>query len=167
MSRQHIDLRSAFVEHRPRLQRAAQRILGDSAGAEDVVQDAYLKAVESTGAGEVRQPLAFLIEVARNLAIDARRRGALEARFFATAEGAVDRPAPGTPETETMTRQNLHLVAQALQELPERTRRAFALYRLVGLTQSEVAHQLGVSTALVNSLVREAVACCAFALRRD
>jgi DNA-directed RNA polymerase specialized sigma24 family protein len=53
MSRQPFDLRSAFVEHQPRLQRAAQRILGDPAQAQDVVQDAYLKAVESAS-GEIR-----------------------------------------------------------------------------------------------------------------
>jgi RNA polymerase sigma factor (sigma-70 family) len=166
MSHHSVDLRSAFVEHRPRLQRAALRILGDQTQAQDVVQDAYLKAVESAGGGEVRRPLAFLTEVARNLAIDARRRAALEARFFVEAESGIDRPAPGTPETETMTREDLDLVFEALDQLPERTRRAFALYRVVGLTQSEVAQALGVSTALVNGMVREAANCCTFALRR-
>jgi RNA polymerase sigma factor (sigma-70 family) len=166
MSPHLVDLCSAFVEHRRRLQRAAQHILGDPADAQDVVQDTYLKAVESGDKLEVRQPLAFLTQVTRNLAIDARRRAALEARFFVEASGGIDLPASGTPETETMTREDLGLVAEALNRLPERTQRAFELHRLAGLTQSEVAGRLGVSTALVNGMVREAAACCTLALQR-
>jgi RNA polymerase sigma factor (sigma-70 family) len=161
------DLSSAFVAHLPRLQRTAQRILGDPAHAADVVQDVYLKAMEWTGGVAVKQPVAYLTQVARNLAIDARRRAALEARTFVDDRTALDLPGrAATPESETMNREDLRLVAETLAGLPERTRRAFELHRLGELTQSEIAGRLGVSTARVNGLVQEAVARCARALRR-
>jgi RNA polymerase sigma-70 factor (ECF subfamily) len=56
------------------------------------------------------------------------------------------------------------MVSDALATLPERTRRAFELYRLGGLTQREVADELGISTALVNFMIRDALTCCRDAL---
>jgi RNA polymerase sigma factor (sigma-70 family) len=44
----------------------------------------------------------------------------------------------------------------ALDELPERTRSAFELYRSGSYTQREVAQQLGISTTLVNFMIRDA-----------
>ena len=43
-------------------------------------------------------------------------------------------------------------------------RRAFELYRLGGLTQREVADELGISTTLVNFMIRDALTCCRDAL---
>ena len=65
-----------------------------------------------------------------------------------------------------MTRQDLRLVADALSTLPERTRRAFELHRLDGLTQRAIADELGVSITLVNFMIRDALTRCAEALSR-
>lgn len=51
-------------------------------------------------------------------------------------------------------------ISQALDSLPARTRRAFELYRLAGLSQREIASELGVSVTLVNFLIRDALASC-------
>ena len=56
-------------------------------------------------------------------------------------------------------------LARALAQLPERTRAAFELHRLGGKTQREVAADLGISTTLVNFMIRDAMACCRDALR--
>lgn len=57
-----------FERERPRLHSIAYRMLGEHAGAEDVVQDAWLRW---QGAGEVREPAAWLTTVTTRLAIDA------------------------------------------------------------------------------------------------
>lgn len=162
----NVDLCAVFVEHRPQLQRAAFKILGNAERAQDVVQDAYCKVVEAANVFEVKQPLAYLFQIVRNLAIDAHRRAALEARFFVGEKEGLDVPErSGTPETISITRQDLSIVAKALAELPERARRAFELHRLGGLTQRDIAEKLGVSTTLVNFMIRDAMAHCAAALR--
>lgn len=154
-----------FIELRPQLQHAAFKILGNIEWAQDVVQDAYLKIIEAASAFEARQPSAYLFQMVRNLAIDAHRRGALEAKVFVGEEDGMDVPASsGTPESVTVSRQDLRLVAEALAALPERTRRAFELHRLGGLTQREIAEELGVSVTLVNFMIRDAMAHCAAAL---
>jgi len=44
----------------------------------------------------------------------------------------------------------------ALKELPPRTRRAFLLHRLEGLSHEEVAQRLGVSASIVSREVTDA-----------
>ncbi|MFH0134405.1 sigma-70 family RNA polymerase sigma factor [Variovorax sp. VaC1] len=67
---------SQFPAHRGRLVRAAMRLLGGKAEAEDVVQDTYLRALE-TGQGNAREldaAQAWLTTVMQHLAIDRLRR---------------------------------------------------------------------------------------------
>ena len=52
--------------------------------------------------------------------------------------------------------QALRIVMAALQELPERTRHAFELHRLEGVSQRDIAERLKVSPTLVNFMVRDA-----------
>ena len=56
-----------FEEHRPRLFALAYRMLGSASEAEDVVQDAYLRASEEPA---IRDPRAFLVTVATRLCLD-------------------------------------------------------------------------------------------------
>ena len=163
---QHVNWNTVFVEHRPQLVRAAFKVLGNTQWAQDVVQDSFLKLNEAGPMFEVRQPLAYLFQVVRNLAVDAYRRAALEGRMFVGEEDGMAVPAScGTPESLTVSRQDLRIVADALATLPARTRTAFELHRLAGLTQREVGEQLGVSITLVNFMIRDAMSCCADALR--
>jgi RNA polymerase sigma-70 factor (ECF subfamily) len=162
---QGLDLGALFVAQRSQLKAAAIKILGNTQRAEDVVQDAYVKLIETPVVAEVRQPVAYLFQVVRNLAIDRHRRSTLETHVFASEEDGLNVPhQSGTPETQAMHRQQLRMVSDALATLPERTRRAFELYRLGGLTQREVADELGISTTLVNFMIRDALTCCRDAL---
>ena len=61
---------SAFLRTRPRLCAIAYRILGSAAGAEDVVQDVWLRW-QATDRSIVRDPAAFLATTATRLAINA------------------------------------------------------------------------------------------------
>jgi RNA polymerase sigma-70 factor (ECF subfamily) len=97
----------------------------------------------------------------RNLAIDRHRRLSMESFFFVEEEeGMQISSSASTPEANVISRETLTLVAKALSALPARTRRAFELHRLDGHTQREVAEELGVSTTLVNFMIRDAMDCC-------
>lgn len=157
----NIELTGVFIVHRSRLRLAAMKIIGTPELADDVVQDAYVKVVETAAVFHVKQPLAYLFQLVRNLAIDRYRQIVLESRFFAGEDEGMHVPAnSGTPEAIAVNKQELRLVADALARQPERTRRAFELYRLGGHTQREVADQLGVSATLVNFMIRDAMSSC-------
>lgn len=162
---QLLDLVDIFVAHRSQLCHLATKILGSRDRAEDVVQDAYLKIIEARAVFVVKQPTAYVFRIVRNLAIDHYRRTALESGVFTVAEEGQNVPsASGTPEALSISRQQLDLVARALDQLPERTRRAFEHYRVGGHTQREIARMLDVSPTLVNFMIRDALDHCRNAL---
>lgn len=159
------DLEDIFVGQRQQLCQVAARILGSRDRAEDVVQDAYLKVMEAKATFSIRQPAAYVFRIVRNLAIDHYRRSSLESDVFTVEEAGQGVPSPaGTPETVSIGRQELGLVARALEELPERTRRVFELYRVNGHTQREIAKMFDVSPTLVNFMIRDALNHCRSAL---
>jgi RNA polymerase sigma factor (sigma-70 family) len=159
-------LLDVFVHHRTSLRRVALGILGNPARADDLVQDACLKAVAAHADG-VTDPVRYAFRMVRNMAFDACRRTVREARLFDDeAAGATVAAHGGSPERVAIERQQLQLVAAVLGRLPERTRRVVEWCRLEGRSQREIAARLDVSPAMVNLLLRDAVERCRAALAR-
>ena len=152
---------AVFVTHGRQLKRTALRIVGDVHRAEDLVQDAYLKALDCPPCAELARPLSYAHRIVRNLAIDDRRRRQLEGDLFEDDSDcdAVGAPAVG-PERLAMGRQQVERVAQVLAQLPPRLQKAFVLCQLDGRTQREAAAELRVSQATVHALLREALHRC-------
>jgi RNA polymerase sigma-70 factor (ECF subfamily) len=142
--------------------RYASRILGDRAQAEDVVQEAYIRlsAAEADGRSDysVVQPVAYLYRIVRNLALDWVRRSSIDAAASRVLNQLhiVDAQAPSA-ETVLLRRDELRLLASAMDELPQRTRVAFNMYRVEGFTLQQVAHRLGISVTRAHQLVQEAI----------
>ncbi|WP_170149742.1 sigma-70 family RNA polymerase sigma factor [Rhodoplanes roseus] len=151
------DLALVFAAERSRLERLIRRIIGDAHAAEDLVQEAFLKVSRAAAATVVDDQRGYLVQTARNLALDHRRRLAAmrpaedsDAAFRGLADAAP------TPETVVADRQALAAAMTALGRLPPRTRRAFEMHRLDGRTMADIAAELGVSVSLVCKLVHEA-----------
>jgi RNA polymerase sigma factor (sigma-70 family) len=147
-----------FIAHRPLLKRAAWRWMGDRDLADDVVQEAYMKLMQSTPPPAVQQPVAYCMRVVKHLCIDHLRRRQTERQWMGEEDEGQDLEAvTGTPEHQAIGRQLLQCVDRCLSGLPARTRQAFVLHRVHGHTQQEVAQRLDVSTTLVNAMVQDAV----------
>jgi RNA polymerase sigma-70 factor (ECF subfamily) len=155
--RDSTDLITVFMEKRTRLIQQATRIIGCQCLAEDVVQETMLKICEGGIEDEVQSPAAYLFRMVRNLAIDCARRRGRETGLGAAEESGGELVSPCPCPEETMARcQALRIVAAALQELPERTRHAFEMHRIEGVSQRDIATELQVSPTLVNFMVRDA-----------
>jgi RNA polymerase sigma factor (sigma-70 family) len=76
---------SQFPALRNRLVRAAARLLGTQAEAEDVVQDTYLRALEADGMPQPDSAQAWLTTVMQNLAVDKLRRDGWMQRWLKDA----------------------------------------------------------------------------------
>lgn len=155
-----------FIEHRTQLRRAAFKILGDWDRADDVIHDAYLKIRGCPdNKSEVKQPVAYLFQMVRNMAIDQYRRSMFELGLFdSEEEGLLVPDKLRTPDIYLMHSQSLDLIMAALSALPERTRKVFELYRLEGYTQRMIAEELQISVSLVNILIHTALHHCKEAL---
>lgn len=164
MTSDHFTL-DLYLNHRLALIDYAQPIVGCRARAEDVVQEAYLRlaAADDTRApaDPIRQPVGYLYRIVRNLALDWVRHRAIEGDP-ATPEQRDAMPAPmPTPEQQVLDRDQVRRLIAALEELPPRTRRAFAMHRLDGQTFPEIARHLGISVGLAHRLVKQALTHCA------
>jgi RNA polymerase sigma-70 factor (ECF subfamily) len=128
----------------------ARRILGNTADAEDVAQEAMLRVWTHAPRW---QPLAlfrtWLTRIVVNLCLDRKRRApwvALE------AAGEIIDPAPGAGErTERDERERM--VADAIAELPARQRAAIVLTYGNGMSNTQVAEILDTSVSAVETLL--------------
>ena len=69
------DINGLLVKIRPKLHRYCARMTGSVIDGEDVLQDALIKAVESSAsAGPIANPEGWLFRIAHNTALDFLRR---------------------------------------------------------------------------------------------
>jgi RNA polymerase sigma factor (sigma-70 family) len=156
---QNSSLGEVFIAHRTQLRSVAQRIVGAADLAEDVVQDAYLKIVEGACAFQVERPLGYCCQVVRNMALDHYRRQSVESAHRVYVEdGELPQVAGGLAADRGLDeRRMLVAIDRALDTLPPRTRLAFELFRLSGLSQREIGRRLDCSATLVNFMVKDAM----------
>ncbi|QNP50619.1 sigma-70 family RNA polymerase sigma factor [Diaphorobacter aerolatus] len=157
---QDSSLESVFIENRAQLWRVARKIVNTPDLADDVLQDAYLKLVDCPCQRQANQPLGYCHQVVRNMALDYCRRHRVEStyRTFNIEVETLEVPAIDTPDRNLCTRQVVAGVERALSKLPCRARTVFELYRVEGMTQREIAQNLGCALGLVNGLIAEATA---------
>jgi RNA polymerase sigma factor (sigma-70 family) len=133
----------------------AYSVLSNADSAGDVVQDAFVRAWERLG--DLKEPARFatwLCGIARNLAIDVRRRGkhmklVSDADALDAAASASDRFYPD-PLDEMDRREQQAQVAEALQSLDEVTRPAVILRYYDGLSSKQIGEILQMSPAAVD-----------------
>lgn len=137
--------------------------------AREAVHDVCLQLLGNQDTHDVRVPLAFLRTLSRRRAIDNLRRDLAWQRLTASIE---DHPemaqlpagAACEPHQRVQARQQLALLAQAVEALPARCRDVFVLHKIHEWPQAQVAQHLGISVKTVEKHMRTAVACCRFAL---
>jgi RNA polymerase sigma-70 factor (ECF subfamily) len=136
-----------------RMFRLSARIMGSAADAEDVLQDAYVKAYQALLAGKFDQrsrPETWLYRIVTNTSLDALRS---RARRRTTSDEMVDPALDGVASAEA--RVALAEINDWLGRLPPDQRAAVTLKALEGLTSAEVAEILECSEGAVEQrLVR-------------
>jgi RNA polymerase sigma-70 factor (ECF subfamily) len=135
------------------------RRVRNQAEAEDLTQETFSRLIGSVTFDQAEQAHAYVFRVASNLLRDrarmAMRRGGagLALDWFQTSdtwtEGLEDRE----PERVLIGRERLLEVLQALDELGERTKNVFLLFRLEGMKQKEIAALYGMGLSTVEKHV--------------
>ena len=136
--------------HAPAIVRLARRILGNTADAEDVAQEAMLRVWTHAPRW---QPLAafktWLTRVVVNLCLDRKRRAPW---VDLEAAGEIADTAPMASElAETDERERL--LQRAIAELPDRQRTAIVLTYSEGMSNAQVADILDTSVSAVETLL--------------
>lgn len=126
--------------HMRRAFSVAYRLLGQREDAEDLVQEAFLAALEKIDTFQSGRPFApWLFRILVNRGLNARKSHALrrteEIPDFVASSGA-------SPEREAERAELRGRLREALDELPERQRAVVELFELEGFSGPEIAEIL-------------------------
>lgn len=137
------------------------RYLGRRAGwdaAPDLVQEVFVRAASSEQAGRLINPAAFVKRIARNLLIDrARKIGRDNVVMFPLDE---QRDIVAQPEQSLNLEASdlLRLYEDAVDTLPEKTRRVFLMHRVDEMSYRQIHERLEISIATVEYHMVKALA---------
>ena len=128
-----------FSEHRDTLYRIALNICGDSAEAEDIVQDLFERVWRARDkVFESAYPRAYICRMAHNLAID-RERTRIRRKTFIINEEITLHSNDTSAELTDIT----SITQQAIASLPEKQRLAIHLRDIEGYEIEEIAEVIG------------------------
>ncbi len=158
------------AKYQRRLGRLISRFVRNAAEAEDVTQDAFIKAYRALPA--FRGDSAFYtwlyrigINTAKNHLVAQGRRAPTSTPFDSEEaedfEDAALLHEVATPENELMSKQVVDVVNSSLQELPDDLRTALTLREIEGLSYEEIAVVMDCPIGTVRSRIfraREAIA---------
>lgn len=149
-----MDFRSQLASELPPLRRFARALTGDSALADDLVQDCVERALSKSHLYDPARPLrAWLYAVLRNLYISGLRRNG-RSTVVKTVDDLMDGEGSVPPAQEE--RLSVSSVASALDRLAQQHREVIVLVALEEMSYRDVSEILGVPIGTVMSRLSRA-----------
>jgi RNA polymerase sigma-70 factor (ECF subfamily) len=146
------------AHHHDRLSAYVRSLVDSSARASDIVQETWARAIPPLREGRVENVRAFLYRIARNLVIDgARDRGKWSPWALDEDLGGLIADDAPSAEQAVLARDRLRVLLELVESLPPRCREIFALRKIEGLHQAEIAEQLGITRGAVEKQLRQAL----------
>jgi len=150
-----------YTEHRSELLTHANRVLKDSAKAEEITQDALIKFMLAAPELEsTEHALSYLHRTIENLCIDffrfEGRRPNLVVLDEATAEIEASWQDNGDHSAALSAAEDAAIVREALAMLSPAERAALVMWEIEGRSTEEIAAELGIKTSAVRHTVSRA-----------
>lgn len=130
------------------------RARGAGDEAEDLVQELWLK-LSSASTTPIADPVGYLFRAANNLMIS-RYRSAERSERRDQSWGANGQMVGESTETTIAARQEIILAEERLRGLGQRVLRIFTMFRVHGVSQGNVASELGISLSAVEKDLQRA-----------
>lgn len=147
-----------FDGYRPRLFGIAYRMLGSRADAEDILQEAYIRWIESN-TSELRSAEAWLATVVAHLCIDRLRSAKTERDAYTgpwLPEPLVS-PGPLSPDRTLELASDISIAfLTVLERLAPEERAAFLLHEVFDFDYAEIAQIIGKNQAACRQIVHRA-----------
>ena len=129
---------------------------GNHAEAEDLTQEAFVRML-SIPEGATR-PEAYVFQIAANLLVDEHRKRRVREQHRLDATRDIDLGVDYLdPHAIASGRERMAALTAALQELPERMRAMFILYRFENMSQEMIGSAYGISASAVKQQIAKAM----------
>lgn len=138
----------------------ARWLTGNATDAQDVVQEACLRAFRALERGEVDNPRAWLLTITRNAAFTWLARNRPKSVVLTgepeTEESASTAEPPQTPEEAVIAAADVHRMEEAMAALPQAFRETIVMREINGLAYRDIAEVTGVPIGTVMSRLARA-----------
>ena len=151
------ELQGVFVQMRSELVGFLTSRTGNRSTAEDLSHDVFEKLhTVQARIPDAEKARSYILRIAANLAIDRHRVGARRVKILEGAQVLFEDVEP-SPEAVLMSRDQIRLVEEALEELPPKVRKVLVLARMHGMPRKQIAAALGISVSSVEKHQRSAL----------
>ena len=145
-----------YLENEVALKRYLRRFIRSREAADDLAQEAFLRAFAAETGHMIEAPKAFLFKVARNLALNELARQsamAIESLGDFAGQEVLEDSSQAAVDDVVDSRERIRLLARAIAVLPPQCAKVFILRKMQGLSQKEIAVRLNISVRTVENHV--------------
>ncbi|MCB5185740.1 sigma-70 family RNA polymerase sigma factor [Methylobacillus gramineus] len=160
-----IAFKALYSDHHSWLNGWLRKKIGNSFDAADLTHDTFMRVLTNSDVASLREPRAFLTTVASGLLSNFYRRKKIEQSYLDALALLPAQDIP-SPELRVIILETLLEIDALLDGLPGDVRKAFLWSQLDGLSQADIARQLGVSISTVKRYIVRAVQQCCFGVNR-
>jgi len=144
------------------LVRYLSRKVSNNEDANDLAQEAFLRMHKFQQSRRLDNARAFLFKTANNLVIDQMRRAKVHDKYLSSEmppERSDEESDEFAPSAERMAsaEQELDRIYKAVDQMPEKVRRAFLMHRGKDMSYAEIAFEIGVSTSMIEKYIIQAL----------
>ncbi|KLE04612.1 RNA polymerase sigma factor [Aliarcobacter butzleri] len=133
----------------------AQKLVGDKEKAKDIIQEAYIRVLESKDKYEIENQRAYLYKIAKNIVVkEALENQKLQTTLF--EENLHFGPSYEQPEEIIFQEDQEKIFMQIIEELPQRAKEAYLLYTIEGYSRKEIGNMLDITSNAVEKLIKRA-----------
>jgi RNA polymerase sigma-70 factor (ECF subfamily) len=155
----NLHIHNLYSEHHGWLHAWLDRKLGNTNDAADLAHDTFLRLLTRQTRTFGAEPRALLTHIAKGLVIDRWRRQDVERAYLETIAHLPEPEVP-SPETRWLILEALYRIDAMLNKMPDKTRQAFLMSQIDGMTYPQIAIELGVSLISVKRYMRDAFLAC-------
>lgn len=153
------ELQSLFARHSSSLCRYLNVYLKDHALSMDIMQESFARMAEQMKCSSIHDIDAYLYRTAKNLMVDHfRQQKKQPSTLLNDSQWHAFPSKEKSLEAQAISQQQQDQIQAIIQSLPQRTQEIFHLYRVEGLTQTEVAEILNISLSTVEKHLASALA---------
>jgi RNA polymerase sigma-70 factor (ECF subfamily) len=147
-----------YLDHYPALHHYALTLLNDSALADEMVQDVFLKLLERQGPVAIHTSLkAYLYRSVHNECMNYFKHHRVKQKYQTHTYYKMDQEKTQHPLDKLQYREFEKRLYKAINDLPEQCRAIFQMSRFEELKYAEIAAQLGISIKTVDNQMGKAL----------